>query len=56
MSYTFTVSPLSSIQFLDVPALRRALGIPADATVYMYTQKQAEPFLRMSSPEDVTRW
>ena len=56
MSYTFTVSPLSAIQFLDTPALKRALGVPADATVFMYNQEQAEPFLRRSSPEDVTRW
>ena len=55
MSYSFTVSALSAIHWLDTAALMRSLGMPADARVFTYTPEQAQPFERSSLPEVVVQ-
>lgn len=56
MSYSFTVSALSSIEWLDTPALLRFLGLPADTRMFSYTPEQAQPFQRASLPDAVMQW
>ena len=56
MSYSFTVSALSAIRWLDTSALMRSLGLPPGTRVFTYTPEQAQPFERSSSPDVVMQW
>ena len=56
MSYSFTVSALSAIYWLDTDALMRSLGLPPETNVFTYTPEQAQPFEHASSPEAVMQW
>lgn len=56
MSITWTVSPLSHIARVDEPALRRALGVPDGDRVFVYSSRDAEPFVIKTSPALIRGW
>lgn len=47
---------LSSIQWLDTPALLHSLGLPADTKSFAYSPAQAQPFEHGPSPDEVMQW
>lgn len=57
MSYTFTVSTISPISFLDGEALLKNMGLdPTKTNVYTYTPQQAERYTRKCTAEHIFQW